>query len=614
MFRLASLAVLASSAVDLALSRAGGYAFRTDRLVLLALQTAGLATAVVATLAALVAARRALGRQGVPWIAVPAAAWAPIALFRVLRAPSPALAAAHLAILLALGMLALRDAGSAPKRGLLAALAVAAVALHAWALTPPPPGHAALAGPDGPPAGDRPSLVLVVLDTLRADHLGLYGYERPTSPALDRFAAGATVFERATSTSTYTLPSHATLFTGLYPRAHGADVDESSPLSLVSLGRLDDPVPVRPLADEATTLAELARDHGLATAAICANSAYLYRAFGLDQGFATYVDAPGTRLTARPAGLSLVLHALRPRSAWLRRRLAGNERYYLLAGEVNELALRWIDAHRDRPFFLFVNYMDPHQPLLPPPGYRDLFPGADAPQDFSFQGVRRGSPELATVIDAYDAEIRYLDDHLGELFEHLDRRGMGDRAAVIVVGDHGESLAEKSDGDRDLVGHAVSVYEGEARVPLIVRRPGQTAGRRVDRFVSIADVMPTALELLDIAPPPGLEGRSLLAAGARPVPSVVHLGRYMRAEEEQALYDDPWKLIRSSDRPPRLFDLRADPGELRDVAGDHPAVVERLLGELERFDQQVTPRFAGGAVELDAESRERLRSLGYTGE
>jgi arylsulfatase A-like enzyme len=348
---------------------------------------------------------------------------------------------------------------------------------------------------------------------------------------------------------------------------------------------------------------------------VCANVAYLSRFFGLDQGFGTYLVPQGGWYAWQPAGFVFgrKLSTLLAPGDWewrLRRWVSGIGRYYLMAPEVNRLALHWLRDRKDRRFFLFLNYMDAHAPYLPVGRYRDLFPAAGARQRRGRKAAGAGGQAMQpiehdAIVDAYDAEIRYLDDHLGELFATLRGWGLLDNTVVVVVGDHGESFGEHGEFE-----HATGLHEPQLRVPLIVRAPGQTEGDRVPRIVHLVDVMPTVLELLGLALPPDLQASSLTSAD-RPQPVTAHLGRYGRDYTEDAIYEDPWKLIVSSAGGVELFDLRSDPGERRNLAWREADTVGRLAGRLRRFKEKVTPRFDRLDTRLDRETLERLEALGY---
>jgi arylsulfatase A-like enzyme len=621
-------AVLLAAGVDLLAAVLGGYKlvrplWELPRGLGGALRTAALDAALLALVvvpllwvAALVARRRAERTVTV------AAALLPLVGYLVLRdrlgAAWPVLAVAGL-----LGGLAVLEGRWRPadrRTWSLAAGGGAALIAAAIVVAARPP---ALIEPAGDPASaavpsaERPNLLVVVLDTLRADHLGTYGASRPTSPWLDGFAADATVYERAVAPSSFTLPSHASLFTGLYPESHGATVDEHG-VSLSNLGLEDDPTRVRPLADEARTLAEIARDAGLETGAVCANVAYLSRWFGLDQGFDTWAVPEGGWNGRRPAGLvlgrKLAARLLPARGDWwYRSRILGAARPYLFGSEVNRLALRWLESRRDRRFLLFLNYMDPHAPYMPVGEYRTLFAEADAPQNVDRAAIESGEREIteaerAPLVDAYDAEVRYLDDRLRELFATLEEWGLLEHTVVVLVGDHGESFGEHHEME-----HATGLHEPQLHVPLILRAPRRTTGERVERFVSLVDVMPTLLDLGGLGRPEDLQGVSLLEPAAeRPLPIAATLGPYMRDWSQRAVYDDPFKLIDTSRGDVELYDLRADPRERENLAARFPEHVERLTEQRAAFERVAVPRYAPLDVEqMDPDTRRRLEALGY---
>jgi len=345
---------------------------------------------------------------------------------------------------------------SCGARRALAALALPALLACARALEPPP------------------NIVLVSLDTVRADHLSLYGYPRPTSPRLDRFAADAWVFNESYSVSTWTPPSHASMFTGLLPDHHG-------------LRRVEET-----LAPEAVTAAEVLRDAGYRTAAIT-DGGFLRPQWGLDQGFDHYQVTPGQPWDPKDAEV------------------------------VFDDAARWVEAYGEkRPFFLFVHTYEAHQPYQNVGGFADPFLDAHYQGPFR-DGVRVladvariDAAELPRVVGLYDGGIRRADHFLGRFLDTLRRRGLLATTAVIVTSDHGEELREHGD-----VEHALGkVFDENVRVPLVVRPPGGLpAGgvRRPATAVSGLDLFPTLLDLAGLPagdPPP--PGRSLLAIAREP--------------------------------------------------------------------------------------------------
>ncbi len=619
--------VLLALGLDLGLALLGGYRLRSDAWLLVALDALGAGAAALIVLGALYEGAARLHAfaflRHAPRACVLAAAWAPGLAVRVLRADGPAALAADLVLGAALAVVLVYEVVRRPQpprpAWVLAVAFVFATGVSVLAVRPVAPAGklAALAAGGGAATPEAPNLLVIVLDTVRADHLGAYGYARQTTPFLDSFAASATLFERVLSPSAFTLPSHATLFTGLYPATHGADTsDDASLPSLEQLGRLDDSAPARPLSRDAVTLAEVARDGGLETGAVCANTAYLYRWYGLDQGFDSYVDTPGQAVRQRPFGLSVSQRL----GGWrMRRLLESNERYSLLAWEVNDMALRWLEPRRERRFMLFLNYMEAHEPYLPLPAWRYAFPRAWERHDFDRGPIRERArailaDERDRLVDAYDASLLSLDHELRLLFERLEEWGLLDRTLVVVTSDHGESFGEHNE-----IGHCNNVYQPEVHVPLLVREPGQLVGRRVREPAHLVDVMPTLLARARLPAPPGLQGVDL-SGGERVLPLVAFMGRYLDlVRKHPRFYDrthsavlrERWKLVSHSSGERELYDLDADPAERDDQAGSQPEIAAQLEAELERFEREATPRFVRDGAGVDPEALERLRRLGY---
>jgi arylsulfatase A-like enzyme len=434
--------------------------------------------------------------------------------------------------------------------------------------------------PAPPPTGDWPPIVLVTLDTVRADHLSLYGYERPTSPQLEALAERATVYRRAMASSPWTLPSHASLLTGLDPSHHGA----------VTHLEAEDRTEPSALAPERVTLAEALRAEGYATGAFLANRAYLSARFGLDQGFDTY--------------------DVEPRSA----------------PEINAAARRFLEERGDRPAFLFLNYLEAHRPYntrlpvsyleRPPPSPRESAEDVLALYEAVMPGLAPGPPELvARVTDAYDVGISSADAGVGDLVAMLEGEGILDEALLVVTSDHGEFL-----GEHMLVEHSKDVYQPVLAVPLVIKAPGQREARSVDRPVASSDVPLLMAEALPAAL--GERVRSALGAGSGGGPLLAE-NRYSRAKDlsdprwrarmsrvRRAVIDWPWKLIESSDGTHELYDLEADPDETHDRMADAPEVAARLRAHLRERLQDAPGETALPAAPT-AEEMEALRALGY---
>jgi arylsulfatase A-like enzyme/Tfp pilus assembly protein PilF len=409
--------------------------------------------------------------------------------------------------------------------------------------------------------GEQPlNLLLITLDTTRADRIGCYGHSAIETPHLDRLATDGVRFANAMSPVPITTPSHATILTGRYPLAHGVRDN-----GLFVLG------------DEQMTLAELLHDAGYATGA--AVGAFPVTAqFGLDQGFELYNDHLNVGFEDHLGNRAAPKHDLffdeRP------------------AARVNEAIAPWLDEQKNRPFFAWVHYFDPHQPFEPQPPFDQLY-----------------------AHDLYDGEIAYADRCIGYLLGRLERSGALDRTIVVVVGDHGEGLGEHNE-----VTHAVLAYNSTLHVPLIVRLPPGTGpgGRVVEQRVSTVDVLPTVLDLLEVGAPDGVQGRSLVplwndsVRGAAPP---AHYAENLSPRlthgwgELRVLFDGPLKYIHGP--RPELFDLAVDPGETNDISAERPADVRRMKALLERFIAESAVAGVSSAQSLDEGVRQRLEALGY---
>jgi arylsulfatase A-like enzyme len=426
-----------------------------------------------------------------------------------------------------------------------------------------------------PPAG-TPDVFVVVLDTTRVDHLSTYGYARDTSPHLTALAADALDFTQARSTAPWTLPGHASLFTGMYPSRHGARLAGGWQPGQSMAGR---PFAF-PLAADRTTLAEVLRDRGYQTAAFVANFSYLYRDYGIAQGFARYEDAPGLLLRVFP-------HVARLAQSWVPTFCVKSTRS---AVDINAAALSWLDAATPaRPVFAFLNYMEAHQPwAVAAPHDRWLREIPNADRYTGGRGFERDRAytdgEQAFMRASYDGEVATMDAALGELVTALKARGRYENALIVVAADHGEFL-----GEHEQAGHMARIpYEPVLRVPLVVKLPGAGHPRqRIDTPVQLVDVMPTVLGALGIPVPADVQGEDLRSV-THPIvaeedisPSfVTRFGaQYDRAS--RVLYDGPYKLLTTSRGDRMLFDLSRDPGEATDLAAGEPERVEALARRLQ---------------------------------
>jgi arylsulfatase A-like enzyme len=324
------------------------------------------------------------------------------------------------------------------------------------------------------------NVLVIVVDTLRADHLSTYGYSRPTSPNLTRIANQGVLFENAISTSSWTLPVHASMLTGLYPHDHRAIQDRSS------------------LGSGYRTLGEALETRGYRTAAFSANTIFFSRGRGLGRGFIHFEDdfqtlASTFQRSFYGGRISNHLCQLRLVADWPGRKTAE---------EINQHALHWIDSDR-RPFFVFLNYYDVHDPYRPPDPYlhyygkprnfkqsewfrsKDSFCNTNKMDDFTPE-------ERAAALDTYDGAINYVDEKIAELIEELKKRGLVENTLVIITSDHGEGFYEHG-----TMNHATSLYRELIHVPLIFSGTGQIpAGKKVTEPVSLTALPATVLDLL----------------------------------------------------------------------------------------------------------------------
>lgn len=460
------------------------------------------------------------------------------------------------------------------------------------------------AGRPLPPSGS-PNVLLVVLDTVRADHLSAYGYHRPTTPNLEALARRGIRFDRARASAPWTLPSHATLFTGRWPHEVGSRW-------------------LHPMRRDVRTLAGNLGSCGYATAGFVGNTFYCGYDSGLGRGFAHYRDYPldwrEALRTVHLIGLTMrTVNALAPNAAWANaiRRLTQGEKKDARA--VNGEFLDWLSRGRDprRPFFAFLNFIDAHAPYTLAAGtpYR-FHKGPMSEAEYRLldsvwlraDRARLPRPARDLAIDAYDSCLASIDAALGELLGELGRRGVLEHTVVIVTADHGEEF-----GEHGLFDHGESLYRPEVRVPLLIALPsGEAAGRVVDRFVSLRDIPATIAELVGgtgRSPFPGRSLARLWRAGRKvgrgdddaedpvlselvaPNPADPSRGRSpARGGPLVSLAEGDFVYIRNQrDGKEQLFDEREDPLELTDLSATEPA-----RGIVRRFRERADRLLGGG--------------------
>jgi len=492
-----------------------------------------------------------------------------------------------------------------------------------------------------------PNIIIVLIDTLRADHLSCYGYPRRTSPSIDAIAEKSCLYERAISPAAWTPPAHASLFTGAYPSRHGVD---RSHLVL-------DP--------DLIPLPELLRGHGYRTFGVSSNY-WLSRETRFDRGFDEFVhswqlvqtggaNAPLQRQQRRQdlglgrAGLDRkgLLPAVGNFANKLfekatKRLRVSFHAYDDGAWRVNHIVRRWLPRWKrdDRPFFAFVHYMEPHIRYAAPGRYHTMHvPGELAgarvqplnqdPWKFLAGRVEMSAEDFEILRGLYDGEISYVDHRIGQLYGMLRDEGLLDDTALILTSDHGENL-----GDHSLMDHAYCLYDTLLQVPLIVHCPGVfTEGKRVGQQVQNLDIFPTILELAGVRDDgvwKQVQGSSLLNGAAEegrvafaeylePQPPLPVLRkRFPGFEGKQydrtlrAVRTQDYKYVWASDGQHELYDLSQDAGEEHNVIGEQADKGRELRtaldGWLASFRHSARDQ---GNVELDEDMVKRLEELGY---
>lgn len=465
--------------------------------------------------------------------------------------------------------------------------------------------------------GGPPQVVLLIQgDTLRADHLDVYGYERPTAPVLHRLADEGALFQHAITQTSWTKAATPAVMTSLYPSTHGVH-------------KITDRLPA-----SAATIAEAFRDAGYATLSFSSVS-FTGQFTNLHQGFEELHEAESTVGRAGPRGSKT-------------------------AREFVDRFVDWLDGHRDVRVFAYLHFFDPHSPYEPNRPFDTLWADPKGREEYGRQQetlkkvvadaflaqrgmatpaelARAGIDEEAFIRyskDLYDGAIRGMDTEIGRLVERLRELGLERRSLVAFYSDHGEEFH-----DHGRMWHGQSVYGEMIRVPLILWGPGRIApGLRVGEPVELVDIMPTLLETSGVLAPEAVQGQSLLPLVRRPGGSgvVEAASAWQRrplvaekqpmggqdfpgAGESYAIIEGRWKLIHNAVRAPdkpefELFDFYGDPLDRQDVARDHPEVVERLARALEAWKKKARAarlKAEADGAGLGAAQLERLRSLGY---
>ena len=454
-------------------------------------------------------------------------------------------------------------------------VALAAAAGLALASTAPVPRESAI----------RPDILLITVDSLRADALGSYGSRRPTSPNLDAFAREAVLISDAIAQAPYTKASMASLMTGLLPGAHKTYTVSKAAASILKRGGqvkgsfdVTDALPA-----ELPTLAEGLRAVGYQTVGLNTNP-NLVAAFGYGRGFDDY-------------------------------RFVGGGEAYSRAPEVLREALDVLRGPRTRPRFVWVHLMDVHNPYTPGEPYRSMFTSDGPPQVIVKEAIDpavriEGSVDVRFYRARYDACVRELDNTLGGFFAELRRTGHWDRTAVVVTADHGEEFYEHGH-----LGHNTNLFDAQVRIPLLMKVPGVRPAR-LQAVAQLMDLFPTLIRLSTGGSAPPSHGNDLLPL----LLSGRDTGRYAFAElpgRTWAVRTLDWKLMFCPGRGGRLYHLTVDPGETCDVAPNEreaASQLQRVMAAAVSAEERDGRRVAGRETPIDSGVLERLRALGYVGE
>ncbi|MFN7942695.1 MAG: sulfatase [Thermoanaerobaculia bacterium] len=429
--------------------------------------------------------------------------------------------------------------------------------------------------PDRPKAQRRPNVLLVVIDAMRGDRLGVNGYRRPTTPALDRLAREGISFPHAFSNASWTKPAMATLFTSLYPSSHFALRAANEPLAGdrgIALG------------EDLRTMAEIYSTEGYRTGAFLVQP-HLTSQLGFAQGFETF------------------------------QRLRGKS-----AARQNELLRKWIAQPDPRPFFAWLHYLDVHWPYDRRPAHDlaafgstsvDPEPPKSQLEKLEQWRDRFLSPvNLAGLISRYDLGVAFVDDQLGALVSGLESQGLLADTVVVVTADHGEGFLEHGE-----LGHGFTPYDEQIRIPLIFRLPERLGGMTGSRetVVSLVDLLPTLLDLSGISLPEDSEGTSLRGIlSGREEPDRL---AFTQTEFGRSVRSISHKLIALDSSHLELYDLRTDPEERQDLVAGGPCagLCRSLFARLRAFQAKAVRRSGTGHgdAHLSQEDLEELRSLGY---
>ncbi len=424
--------------------------------------------------------------------------------------------------------------------------------------------------------GKKANVILISIDTLRADHLGSYGYKQNSSPNLDRFAnEDAILFERCISSAPSTEPSHASIFTSLIPSHHGAFFAKRVPIP-----------------DDMITMAEILKKHGYSTVSFN-EGGQVSDAWGFAQGFDEYVSLPGIGI---------------------------NHKF----GRIVEHALDWLSKNdNETPKFLFLHTFETHHPYTPNErfikdmgnNYQGTIPNkimVNLLKSINKREISLSKTDRQHIINIYDAEIRSMDNSFAQLVQGLKDRSLYDETMIIFTSDHGEEFGEHG----KMGWHSHSLWNELLHVPLIIKFPGKRfKGKRINPQVRSIDILPTMLDVLKIKPLPMFEGRTMmrLLQGKRdgPRPAVSQQDG-MNDARPVTLQTGKWKYyLRNAKGSARLFDLNNDPGEKKNVSKQHPEIFRELGVQLKKILNNRPTPVQGSPIKMKEPLVEKLKALGY---
>ncbi|MBI5506846.1 MAG: sulfatase [Deltaproteobacteria bacterium] len=457
--------------------------------------------------------------------------------------------------------------------------AVTSAVLNATAIpTPAPPSPGTATGPNA---------ILIIADTLRADHVGAYGSTATKTPGIDRLAKDGVVFEKAFAQSSWTRPSVATILTSLYPASH--KVMYKTDL----------------LPDGVTTIAETMREAGYRTVGYVTNI-NVAPSFHFDQGFQEYYYlAPEFFFGAGDSAAKLIFYS---GMRLLRERFFAKQKfvqnYYQDAQTVNGAALPWVDRNSKQPFFTLIHYMDPHDPYFEIPYNGVAVARVDTPNPDPSQRDR--------LERLYASNVEYMDRFIGNLIEALKAAGVYDDTMIALVADHGEEFYEHQGW-----WHGTTLYDEETHVPFVVKLPKNAkAGTRVKSAAQLLDVAPTMVAACGVVVPECFQGRDVFSDAK--APSALYAEEDHEGNVLESVRTDRWKLILANEGNPRglapleLYDVQADPSESRNLASEQPEVIAGLKEDLEHLRALAkSGAVTGQSGALDNASKERLNALGY---